>query len=82
MTNNHKLNLKSKSAITKLLRLLWELDALKSQATDEERLRDFDIYIRDIRRFLEKVSLRAPSLDEIQVYIDDYQGVVEHMKVI
>lgn len=82
MKNYCKLNLKCKSGINKLLQLLWELDALKSQATDEDIIRDFDIYIRDIRRFLEKSSFRAPSLDEIQVYIDDYQGVISHMKAI
>lgn len=77
MKNQNKLDFKRKSGINKLLRLLWELDALKSQAVDEKTQRDFDIYIRDIRRFLEKTSYKAPSLDEIQVYIDDYQNVIE-----
>jgi hypothetical protein len=82
MKNQNKLDFKRKSGINKLLRLLWELDALKSQAVDEKTQRDFDIYIRDIRRFLEKSSFRTPSLVEIQVYIDDYQGVIQHLKAI
>lgn len=82
MKNQNNLDFKRKSGINKLLRLLWELDALKGQATDEKTQRDFDIYIRDIRRFLDKSSFRAPSLVEIQVYIDDYQGVIQHLKAI
>lgn len=82
MKNQNKLDFKRKSGINKLLRLLWELDALKSQAADEKTQRDFDIYIRDIRRFLEKSSFRTPSLVEIQVYIDDYQNVIQHLKAI
>lgn len=77
MKNQNKLDFKCKSGINKLLQLLWELDALKGRVADEKTQRDFDIYIRDIRRFLEKTSYKAPSLDEIQVYIDDYQNVIE-----
>lgn len=82
MKNKNNLDLKRRSGINKLLRLLWELDALKSRTTDKEALRDFDIYIRDIQRFLDRASFRAPSLDEIQVYIDDYQSVIRHMKAV
>lgn len=77
-----KLDLKRKIGMNKLLRLLWELDALKSQTTDEQTLRDFEIYIYDIRRFLGKSSLTPPSLEDIQVYIDDYQRVIKHMKAV
>lgn len=82
MKERVKFDLKRKIGINKLLRLLWELDALKSQTTDEEALRDFEIYIRDIRHFLGKSSLTPPSLEDIQVYIDDYQRVVKRMKAV
>lgn len=75
-------NSKRKSGINKLLRILWELNSLKNLTTNEKALRDYDIYIRDIQRFLEKSSLATRTLDDIQVYIDDYQGVILHLKVI
>ncbi len=82
MKGQENFDLKRKSGINKLLRLLWELDALKGRVTDEKDLRDFEIYTRDIRRFLEKSSIALPSLDEIQVYIDDYQRVIKLMKAV
>ena len=67
-----------KNGIHELLKILQELNVLKDLATDESSRKDYEIYVRDVQEFLEKASSNTVSLEEIQVYIDDYQGVVEY----
>lgn len=63
-----------------LLGFLQEFDFLKRQTTDPTARNDYEIYIRDIGRFLETASLRTITSEEIQVYIDDYSEVIQHVK--
>lgn len=80
MNYQGKMDSKKRSGIDKLSELLKEIYFLKKQTVDKSLLRDYDIYIRDIQRFLEKASVVTPSLDDIQAYIDDYQGVILQIK--
>jgi hypothetical protein len=70
-----------KNGMYELSKLLQELKIFKKTATDERLRRDYDIYVRDIQRFLKKASHEILPLEEFQVYIDDYQGVIQNAKV-
>ncbi len=74
MTN---INITQENGIYQLSNVLQELRILRDLATDENLKRDYEIYIRDIQRFLKKSSQKIMSLEEIQVYIDDYQEVIQ-----
>lgn len=69
-----------KTGINELLKLLQELNRLKNSATDSTLRKDYEIYTRDIHSFLERAAFASPSLEDIQVYIDDYRSVVQHVK--
>ena len=77
MTN---INISQEDGIYELSKILQELRNLKDLATDEILLRDYEIYIRDIQRFLKKTSQKVMSMEDIQVYIDDYQQVLQIAK--
>ena len=77
MTN---INISQEDGIYELSKILQELRNLKDLATDEILLRDYEIYIRDIQRFLKKTSQKVMSTVDIQVYIDDYQQVLQIAK--
>ena len=77
MTN---INISQKDGIYELSKILQELRNLKDLATNEILLRDYEIYIRDIQRFLKKTSQKVISTEDIQVYIDDYQQVLQMVK--
>ncbi len=77
MTN---INISQEDGIYELSKILQELRNLKDLATDEILLRDYEIYIRDIQRFLKKTSQKVMSTVDIQVYIDDYQQVLQMAK--
>lgn len=69
-----------KTGINELLKLMQELNRLKNQTVNEAVRKDYEIYIRDIHRFLERAAFTSPSLEDLQIYIDDYQAVVQNMK--
>ena len=77
-----KLNKSRKYRIDTLLKLFVELNEMKNKTTDEKLLRDFEIYLRDIKKFLDKAAVTAPSKEDLQVYIDDYEGVITHLKAV
>ncbi len=74
------INISQEDGIYELSKILQELRNLKDLATDEILLRDYEIYIRDIQRFLKKTSQKVMSTVDIQVYIDDYQQVLQMAK--
>jgi hypothetical protein len=76
-----KSNNLQKTNIDELSKLLQEICFLKKRTTDAKAQRDYDIYARDIQRFLKKAAYKVLTSEEIQVYIDDYQGVVQNAKV-
>lgn len=78
MTN---INISQEDGIYELSKILQELRNLKALATDEILLRDYKIYIRDIQRFLKKASQKVMPAEDIQVYIDDYQQVLQMAKL-
>jgi hypothetical protein len=61
-----------------LLDILRAIVILRNQTADENLLKDYAIYIHDIRWFLWKIFFK--TLGEIQVYIDDYQSVLQYAK--
>lgn len=77
-----RLNKSRKYRIDTLLKLFVELNEMKNKTTDEKLLRDFEIYLRDIKKFLDKAAVTAPSKEDLQVYIDDYEGVITHLKAV
>jgi len=77
-----KLNKNRKYRIDTLLKIFFELNEMKNETTDEKLLRDYEIYLRDIKRFLDKAAVTAPSMEDLQVYIDDYEGVITHLKAV
>ncbi len=78
MTN---INISQEDGIYELSKILQELRNLKALATDEILLRDYKIYIRDIQRFLKNASQKVIPAEDIQVYIDDYQQVLQMAKL-
>lgn len=62
-----------------LLIILRQIVVLRNKTGDEELLKDYTIYIHDICRFLRR--LPSKTIDEIQVYIDDYQTIGQYAKV-
>jgi hypothetical protein len=76
MKYQKKMDNERKRGIKKISELLKDLYSLKKRVVDKSLLRDYDIYIRDIERFLEEASVTIPSLEDIQVYVDDYQSVI------
>lgn len=81
MKNITKFDKPQETGIDELSKLLQELCFLKKRATDKRSQRDYDIYVRDIRRFLKKASYKVLTSEEIQVYIDDYQEVIQKAEV-
>lgn len=77
-----RLNMSRKYRIDTLLKLFFELNEMKNETTDEKLLRDYEIYLRDIKKFLEKAAVTAPSKEDLQVYIDDYEGVIINLKAV
>ena len=64
--------------IKELLIILREIFTLRNQTVDENLLKDYAVYIHDIRRFMRRVYFK--TLGEIQAYIDDYQAVLQYLK--
>lgn len=72
---------KSKPTGLKVLTgLLEEFECLKRRTTDPTAQKDYEIYIRDIGKFLQTATLRPLTAEEIQIYIDDYSEVIHHEK--
>ena len=71
-----------KYRIDTLLKIFFELNEMKNETTDENLLRDYEIYLRDIKKFLDKAAGTAPSMEDLQVYIDDYEGVITNLKAV
>ena len=67
-----------RNAVRRLLKIYDVMKDLYKKAQDEGERRDYKIYIKDIRRFLEHSP--AKNLEDLQVYIDDYQAVIDHAK--
>lgn len=77
-----RLNKSRKYRIDTLLKIFFELNEMKKETTDEKLLRDYEIYLRDIKKFLDKAAVAAPSMEDLQVYIDDYEGVITNLKAV
>jgi DNA-binding helix-hairpin-helix protein with protein kinase domain len=80
MEHAAEIDILQKNTVYQLSNILQELRTLRDLTNDEDLQRDYEIYIRDIQRFLKKSSQKTMPLEEIQVYIDDYQEVIERAK--
>ncbi|HBE79519.1 MAG TPA: hypothetical protein DDW65_17340 [Firmicutes bacterium] len=75
-----EINISQSDGIYELSKIIQELKILKDLTLDEILRRDYEIYIRDIQRFLKKSSRKVISSEDIQIYIDDYQEVIQRAK--